>query len=215
VLLAAERQRVVEYCRRLGASGLTPGTSGNISVRNTAEQLVAISPSSMDYGLLGPADVVVLDLEGTVVDGGRRPSTEFEMHLGCYRTRDDIGAVVHTHSPRATTLAVLGWDLPAVHYMLGLSGVAAVRCAPYYLFGTPELAAAAVEHMGSGYACLLRNHGVLAAGPDIGHAWGVAEQLEFCAGLYLRARMLGEPQLLDEPQMAEAIAKFADYNTQC
>ena len=209
-----EREQVVEYCRKLGASGLSPGTSGNISVCNTAEQLVAISPSSMDYPSLGPADVVLLDLEGAVVEGQRRPSTEFEMHLACYRRRSDLAAVVHTHAPQATTLAVLGLDLPAVHYMIGYSGGAVIRCAPYHLFGTPELAAAAVEYMGSGCACLLQNHGTLAAGPDIAHAWALTEQIEFCAGLYLRASALGEPRILSDRQMAAVIEKFATYTTQ-
>ena len=211
MLLRGEREQVVHYCRKLHASGLTPGTSGNISIFNPLEGMIAISPSSMDYDLLVPEDVVVLDLAANTVEGRRRPSTEYDMHLACYREREDIGAVVHTHSPQATTLAVLGWDLPAVHYMIGYGGTAEIRCAPYHLFGTPELAAAALNYLGKGYACLLRNHGVLASGPDIGHAWALAEQLEFCAGLYLRARSLGEPYILDDSQMAEVIGQFTAY----
>ena len=212
--LQTEREQVVEYGRKLGASGLSPGTSGNVSVFDAATGLMAISPSSMDYVLLGAADVVVMDLSAAVAEGARRPSTEAGMHLACYRARPDIGAVVHTHSPQATTLAVLGWDLPAVHYMLGLSGEATLRCAPYHQFGSAELAAAAVDTMGAGYACLLQNHGVLAAGPDIGHAWALAEQIEYCAGLYLRARAMGEPRILDDEQMAAVIARFSAYLAQ-
>lgn len=212
--LQTEREQVVRYCRKLADSELSPGTSGNISVFNARQGLMAISPSSMEYSLLTADDVVLMDLAANIVDGERRPSTEFDMHLACYRARGDIGAVVHTHSPQATTLAVLGWDLPAVHYMIGYGGTAVIRCAPYHLFGTPELATAAMSAMGKGYACLLRNHGTLAAGPDIGHAWALAEQIEFCAGLYLRARALGEPHVLDDGQMDEVIAAFSAYTVQ-
>jgi len=209
-----EREEVVEYCRKLDASDLCSGTSGNVSIFNADEKLMAISPSSMNYQQLTAADIVLMDLSANVVEGNRRPSTEFDMHLGCYRSRQDIAAVVHTHSPQATTLAVLGWDLPAVHYMIGYSGGSLIRCAPYRLFGTPELADEAVSHLGSGYACLLQNHGTLATGPNIGHAWALAEQIEFCAELYLRARTLGEPHILSDRQMDDVIGKFKDYSAQ-
>ena len=212
--LEKERGDVVRYCRQMGAAGLAPGTSGNISIFNRPAGLMAISPSAMRYEDMTPGDVVVMDLDGKVVDGARRPSTEFAMHLACYRQRVDINAVVHTHSPAATTMAVLGWDLPAVHYVIAFSGSARIRCAPYHLFGTPELAQAALEHLGDGYACLLENHGALATGPHIGHAFALAEQLEFCAALYLRARALGAPKILSDAQIADVIGHFAHYQAQ-
>jgi L-fuculose-phosphate aldolase len=212
--LETERGDVVRYCRQMGATGLTPGTSGNISIFNRAAGLMAISPSAMRYDELTPADVVVMDLDARAVEGARRPSTEFGMHLACYRRRGDINAVVHTHSPAATTMAALGWELPAVHYVIAFSGGARVRCAPYHLFGTPALAQAAVEHLGDGYACLLESHGALATGPHIGHAFALAEQLEFCAALYLRARSVGTPKVLSDGQIAEVIGSFSRYQAQ-
>lgn len=209
-----EREQVAVYCRKLGASGLTPGTSGNISIFSPEEKMMAVSPSNMAYETITAEDVVLMDLDSRVTAGRRRPSTEFEMHLACYRRRSDIGAVVHTHAPQATTLAVLGWDLPAIHYMLGCSGSSLIRCAPYRLFGTPELAEEAVNCMGNGYACLLRNHGTLAAGTDIEHAWTLTEQMEFCAGVFLRAKTVGEPVILGDDQMTEVIEKFTDYFAQ-
>jgi L-fuculose-phosphate aldolase len=212
--LETERGDVVRYCQRMGATGLTPGTSGNISIFNRAAGLMAISPSAMRYEEMTPGDVVVMDLDGRTVEGARRPSTESGMHLICYRQRGDINAVVHTHSPAATTMAALGWDLPAVHYVIAFSGAAQVRCAPYHLFGTPALAQAALEHLGGGYACLLESHGALATGPHIGHAFALAEQLEFCAAVYLRARSLGTPKILSDDQIAEVIGHFANYQAQ-
>lgn len=212
--MQAERQAVIDYCRRMSDIGLTAGTSGNISLFNRDDQCMAISPSSMDYQAMTPSDIVVMDINAKVVDGDRRPSTEYGMHLACYQRRPDIGAVVHNHSPAATTLAILGWDLPAVHYMIGYSGGATIRCAPYELFGTPELADAGVIYMGSGYGCLLANHGVLAAGPNIGHAFALAEQIEFCADVYLRATNAGTPNVLSDTQVADVIAHFSNYNAQ-
>jgi L-fuculose-phosphate aldolase len=211
MLLELERIQVIEYCGKLAGSGLTSGTSGNISILDAGRQLMAISPSAMSYGEMAPADVVVMNLEGDVVDGMRRPSTEYGMHLVCYRERRDIGAVVHTHSPRATTLAVLGLDLPAVHYMIALSGRATIPCTPYRLFGTPELAEEAIRHLQGGYACLLANHGTLATGPTLAYAWSLTEQIEFCADLYLRARAVGEPLILSDEQIAEVAGKLSSY----
>jgi L-fuculose-phosphate aldolase len=160
-------------------------------------------------------DVVVMNLDAEVVDGARRPSSEFGMHLICYQQRPDIGAVVHTHSPRATTLAVLGWELPAVHYMIAHSGGATIRCAPYRLFGTMDLAQEAIRTLEGRYACLLESHGVLTAGPDIGYAFSLAEQVEFCADLYLRAKAVSEPIILNEEQISAVIAQaMSSYRTQ-
>jgi L-fuculose-phosphate aldolase len=214
MLLLDERQSVVEYCRKLASNGLTAGTSGNISVFNQQQNLMAVSPSAMSYEAITTQDVVVLDLDANIVDGSRRPSTEFGMHLGCYKARQDIRAIVHTHSIAATTLATLGWDLPAIHYMIAYSGGALVRCAPYKLFGTQELSDVAVEYLGQSYGCLLASHGVLAGGPNIGHAFALAQQIEFCADLYLRAKSVGEPTILSDEEIADVVASFANYNTQ-
>lgn len=136
------------------------------------------------------------------------------MHLGCYRLRQSVGAVVHTHSPAATTLAVLGEHLPAVHYMIALNGNDEIPLAPYHRFGSEALAAAAIGAMGSGWSCLLENHGVLATGPDLDAAWDLAENIEFCADLYLRARAVGSPQVLSQAQIAEVIAALGRYQKQ-
>ena len=136
------------------------------------------------------------------------------MHLACYRRRGDINAVVHTHSPHATTLAVMGRELPAVHYMIALSGGSVVPCAPYHLFGTTALADAAVAAMDGGYGALLQSHGVLACGRDLHHAWSLAEQIEFCAEIYLKALAVGEPLLLSREQIDDVARQFDLYTRQ-
>jgi L-fuculose-phosphate aldolase len=208
------RQQVVTYCRKLADSRLAVGVAGNISCLDRASGLIALSPSAMDYRAITTDDVVLMDGDGQLVDPGRRPTSEWAMHLGCYRQRESIGAVVHTHSPAATTLAVLGRELPAVHYMIALNGADRIPLAPYHRFGSPALAAAAVDAMGDGWACLLQNHGVLATGPDLEAAWDLADTIEFCAELYLRATAVGEPRILSGEQIAEVIEHLGGYRKQ-
>lgn len=208
------RERVVEVCRRLAGSKLGVGMAGNVSCRDAETGYIAMSPSAMDYMAMTAADVVLLDAKGERVEGERRPSSEWPMHLGCYQRRATIGAIVHTHSPAATTMAVLGQELPAVHYMIALNDTDRIPLAPYHRFGSTELAAAAVEAMGEGWACLLENHGVLAAGADLDSAWDLAENIEFCAELYLRASAVGQPQILSAEQVAAVVAQFGSYQKQ-
>jgi L-fuculose-phosphate aldolase len=104
--------------------------------------------------------------------------------------------------------------LPAIHYMIAFSGGTTIPCAPYCLFGTPELAETALQYLEGRYACLLANHGALATGPNIRHAFALAEHMEFCADLYLRAKALAEPTILSNEQITEVIGKFIDYKTQ-
>lgn len=115
MLLAEERKTVMEYGKRLLDSGLTTGTGGNISIYNPDRGLMAITPTGMLYYDIKPEDVVVMDLENNVIDGKRQPSSEYLMHKIFYEKREDVRAVVHTHSIYATTIAALNWELPAVH----------------------------------------------------------------------------------------------------
>lgn len=207
MLLNKERIDIIKFCKKMDAGGLTNGTSGNISIFNSKTRLMAISPSSMAYDEMTPEDVVVMDLDAKVIEGNQRPSSEFDMHLTCYKNRPDIFSVIHTHSPKATTLAVLGQDLPAVHYMIAYAGGSTIKCAPYQLFGTRELAASAIKALEGRYACLLGNHGTLAAGPDISYAFSLAQQVEFCADLYLRAKTAGTPRILTDVQISKVIEK--------
>ena len=145
MLMQEERELVVEYGRKMSTDRLSTGTSGNISVCNAEKGLMAISPSGMDYFSTTPEDVVITDLEANIVDGVRKPSSEWALHTAFYRHKPHARAVVHTHSMYCTTFAVLGQPLRAVHYAIGDTGAATVPCAPYRLFGTAELAEAAIR----------------------------------------------------------------------
>ena len=146
MLLQEERELVVEYGKKMSAAGLSTGTSGNISIYNAEKGLMAISPSGMGYFDTRPEDVVVTDLEASIVEGSRKPSSEWALHTIFYKHKPAARSVVHTHSVYCTTFAALGMPLRAVHYVIGDANTAEVPCAPYETFGTVELAEAAMTH---------------------------------------------------------------------
>lgn len=205
-----ERQQIVDYCKLMMTRGLTKGTGGNISIFDKESGLMIISASGIDYDVMTAEDVVVTDLEGNLVDGNKKPSSEFPMHAIFYKKRSDINAIVHTHSPFATTIASLRWDLPAISYLVAFSGKD-VRCAEYASFGTQELAEHAFDAMEDRQAVLLANHGLLAGAVNIATAFTVAEEIEFCCEIYTRAKAIGEPVVLDDAEMQHMAEKFKTY----
>ena len=211
MLLQNERELVVEYGKRMSADRLSTGTSGNISVYVPEEGLLAISPSGIGYFSTQPEDVVVMDLEAHIVEGARKPSSEWALHTLFYKNKPHIRAVVHTHSMYCTTFAVLGQPLQAVHYAIADAGAAAVPCAPYYPFGTLELAEAAVDTAGVCDAVLLGNHGLVACGRDLVGAFSLARNLEYVAELQYRALCIGTPNVLSAEQMADVMVRFQSY----
>lgn len=210
MLLEKEREQVVEYCLKMIQAGLTKGTGGNISIFNRESGLYAISPSGMDYYSMKPEDVVVMNLQDEVVEGARRPSSEWGLHSIFYKNRDDIDAVVHTHSTYCAVLATNREELPPSSYLVAFAGKN-VRCAPYASFGTPELAEGAYEYMKDRMAVLLANHGLVAGGSTILKAFQVAEEIEFCAEVYVKARSIGTPVLLSDEEMENMLVRFQNY----
>ncbi|WP_298471989.1 L-fuculose-phosphate aldolase [uncultured Psychrobacillus sp.] len=210
MLLKKQRQEIVDYLNKLIPSGLTKGTGGNISVFDRESGLVAISPSGLEYHTLTAEDIVVTDLEGNIVDGKQKPSSEWSMHTIFYRQREDINAVVHTHSPYAKTLASLRWDLPAISYLVAYAG-SNVRCSEYASFGTPELATTAFEAMKDRQAALLANHGLIAGANNLVNAFNIAEEIELCCEIYYRAKSIGEPVVLSDEEMEIMAVKFKEY----
>lgn len=208
--LEEERIQIVEYGKKLIAAGLTAGTGGNLSVLNTEDGLVAISPSGFDYYKTMPEDVVLSDLEGRIVEGTRKPSVELPLHLALYRRRADVSAVVHTHSVYATTVACLQWELPAFHYLVGYAGKK-VPLAPYATFGSEVLAQKVADTIEDHNAVLMANHGLICVGPGIAAAFNVAEVIELMARIYCQAKSLGEPVLLSDQEMAHIYRELKSY----
>ena len=206
------RTMVVSACRELTRRGLTHGTSGNVSVRCGARRFF-VSPSGMDYEVLQADDVPLMDLNGRWF-GRCRPSSEWRFHRDILESRPDVGAIVHTHSPRATALACTGRGIPAFHYMIAVAGGRDIRCAPYYTFGTQELSDAALTALKDRKACLLANHGVIATGADLAIAVALAGEIENLALQYSLALTLGEVRILDDTEMGRVVEKFRTYGQQ-
>jgi L-fuculose-phosphate aldolase len=203
---------LVATCRELARSGLTHGTSGNVSVRRNAEEFF-VSPSGMPYDELEAADVPLVHASGRWF-GRRRPSSEWRFHRDIFASRADVAAIVHTHSRHAAALACTGRGIPAFHYMVAVAGGADIRCAPYHAFGTQELSDAALVALEDRRACLLGNHGVIACGKDLAAALALASEVENLAAQYCTALQLGAVRILDENAMRVVIDKFRTYGRQ-
>jgi L-fuculose-phosphate aldolase len=205
----AQRVALVAACRELTRLGLTYGTSGNISVRGGPGEFF-ISPTGADYEALEPEDIALMDFAGRWY-GRRRPSSEWRFHRDILAAREDVAAIVHTHSRYATALACTGRGIPAFHYMVAVTGATEIRCAPYRTFGSQELSDVALGALGQGKACLLGNHGVIALGADVREALKLAGEVENLALQYTAALALGDVRILDESEMSRVVEKFRTY----
>lgn len=209
---AGKRERIVEGMVKLDALALNRGSAGNLSLRHAIDQQdgMLITPTGMGADDLRPQDIVWLGFDGTL-RGDWKPSSEWHFHQALYRFRPDLQAVVHTHSPHATALACLRLELPAFHYMVAVAGGDSVRCTPYHTFGTEALSQAVAAAMIDRNACLMANHGLVAAGATLAQAMKITIEIESLCGAYLQALAVGKPAILSAAQMAEVIEKFKHY----
>lgn len=211
MLLQKEREELVKYGKMIIQAGLTKGTGGNFSVYNREEGLMAITPTGIPYMVMKPEDIVIMDLKGNIVEGELLPSSEHAMHAMVYENRSDVNAMIHMHSIFCTTLSALNEPLPAVDYLVAFSGDKEVKCAKYATYGTVELAENALEALGNQNAVLLANHGLNAVAVNMMMAFAIAEQIEFCAEVYIRARSAGTPVILSDDEMSMMVKRFANY----
>jgi L-fuculose-phosphate aldolase len=207
-MLEDERRQVAEHCRKMRADGLVVGTSGNISIRR--DELMAVSPSGLDYDEMTPALVGVHRLDGTPVDAPLDPSTEMPMHLTVYE-RTGAQAVVHTHSTAATAVSTLVDELPPIHYLIAVFGGTTVRVAPYATYGTVELAENMAAALDGRTGCVLGNHGTITYGSTIAEAYTRAAYLEWLCEVYLRATAVGTPRLLPADEIDRVRRKISTY----
>jgi L-fuculose-phosphate aldolase len=202
---------MIATARRMNATGLNQGTSGNLSLR--VEGGFLVTPTGMDYEALEPEDIVFMRMDGSH-EGRRRPSSEWRFHRDILAARPEVGAVLHAHAMFCTTLACLHRGIPSFHYMVAVAGGVDIRCAPYATFGTEELSRHAVTALEGRKACLLANHGLIAVGTSLADAHKRAVEVETLAAMYWRALQVGEPVLLSEAEMAVVLEKFKTYGQQ-
>lgn len=189
---------IIAACREMNSSGLNQGSSGNISLRHGSGLL--ITPTSLPYDVMEPADLVFIGEDGTA-SGERRPSSEWRFHYDILHKRPDVAAVVHAHPVHATALALHGRAIPAVHYMIAITGGDEIRCAPYARFGTQELSDVALTALDGRMACLLAHHGLIALGRSLDQAMWMAQEVETLARMYLASLQLGEPPRLSSEEI--------------
>ena len=212
MLMKEAREKIVAFGKRMEADGLTLGTAGNISIFDPELRLMAISPSGIPYEKTTPEDIVILDEEGNVVEGERKPSSEYLLHGAFYKTDPEARAVVHTHSMYCTILACMGEPLRSVHYAIAEAQTDEIPLVPYHTFGTPELAAAAAKALKKpGRGLILANHGMCAYGPSIESAYGLALTMEWCAQVQWPCMAAGKMNVLSGEEMQIAMEHYKTY----
>ncbi|MCB1501139.1 MAG: class II aldolase/adducin family protein [Bauldia sp.] len=201
----ALRQEMVDICRRMNASGINQGTSGNLSARIDGGFL--ITPTSLPYDRMEAEDIVEMSYDGTYA-GKHRPSSEWRFHRDIMKHREDINAILHCHSIYATTLACQYKPIPAFHYMVGVAGGTTIRVAPYATFGTQQLSDNAIEALEGRLACLLGQHGQISLGKTLEASLWLATEVETLARLYVQALPLGDLPILSDEEMARVIEQM-------
>jgi L-ribulose-5-phosphate 4-epimerase len=206
------RAAIVEAGVELERLGILDLTAGNISVR-VGGDAIAITPSGIPYTQTTSDDIVICGLsDGAILGGTCKPSSELPLHRAVYAARPETGAVVHTHSPYATTLAVLRRPIPAVHYIISRLGTSEVPVVDYATYGTQELAENAFAGLtGTTKALLLANHGTLALGDDLAEASLNARVLEILAATYWRALAVGSPVILSDEEIGNVMERHKSY----
>ncbi|MBN2802679.1 MAG: L-fuculose-phosphate aldolase [Deltaproteobacteria bacterium] len=202
-------EQIIETCLLMEAKGLNQGTSGNVSVRYETGML--ITPTGVAYEHMNVDDIVFVDIDETFEER-KSPSSEYKFHLACYKSRNDINAVVHNHAVNATAVSILNKNIPAVHYMVAATGKNYVPCVPYATFGTEELSMYVEQGIKESKAILLQHHGMIAAEVNLEKALWLAVEIETLAKMYLKLLSITDvPPVLSDEQMDKVVKKFDSY----
>jgi L-fuculose-phosphate aldolase len=212
------RDDIITACKKLEADGLNRGASGNVSVRDpeSGGNDMLITPSAVAYDVIQPDQIARMSLTSDDFDweGPKKPSSEWRFHRDILRARPDINAVVHTHAPWCTVLAVAHKPIPAIHYMIAAFGGADVRVCDYARYGTAELSENILKAMAGRNGCLMANHGMVVGGADLTRAMWLAGELEALAHQYYHALTIGGGVVLSDAQIAETAKGFESYGVQ-
>jgi L-fuculose-phosphate aldolase len=202
------KKAVVEAGVTMVQQGLTVGTWGNVSIRDTETGLIYITPSGVDYEDIRAEGIVVLNDKIEVVDGSLKPSIEKEMHIAIYNAREDVNAIVHSHPIYSSVLGANRMELPGISEDFVQIVGDKVICTEYALPGSPDLARNAVKALGDRNAVFLSNHGTLCVGKDLKDALRISRVVEKAAQIYILAKSIGTPHLISEENI-KAMQYFA------
>ena len=202
-------QQIIDTCLKMNASGLNQGTSGNVSARWQDGML--ITPSGVPYEKLTPDSIVYMDSTGQA-EADKIPSSEWHFHLSCYQARPELNAVVHNHALNTAAVSILNESIPAIHYMVAVTGTDHVPCVPYATFGTHELADIVAEGIKTSKALIMQHHGMLAMEINLEKALWLAHEVEVLAQLYLSTLAITDPvPVLGDEAIAIVLEKFKTY----
>jgi L-fuculose-phosphate aldolase len=209
----AEKKIVLEAAQRMSEKGFVVGTAGNVSMRvktPAGRELMLITPTSRYYDTISVDDIVVVDLEGERVEGELTPSVETMLHIGVYKTRKKVNAVIHCHPIFSSAIAVAGLEIPPIvdDQVTYLGG--GIKVAEYALSGSEDMAKNALAALGPRNAVLLANHGALCAGKDMRDAFTNCEMLEKTARIYICVLSIGKLTALPAEALEVQMA-FFDY----
>ena len=208
------RQEVVAAYQELSSEGMNKGASGNVSARMDDHML--ITPSGIPSSLMVPEQVAKLRIDDDAggYEGPCKPSSEWRFHRDILRSRMDAGAVVHAHAPFSTILAILRKPIPAVHYMMAAFGTTEIKVADYATYGTPELSQAVIKALEGANGCLMANHGMVVAGPNMTRTMWLAGEIELLASQYYHSLLAGHPHILSDAEIADTARSFECYGPQ-
>jgi L-fuculose-phosphate aldolase len=205
-----EKQQLIDFGNKLINENYTLGTGGNLSLYIRESNIMLITPSGIPFNQIHLDDIVSMTCSGKILEGSKKPSSEWRMHAVMYEKRSDLDAIIHAHTIYSTALSVLRQPLPASHYMIAVAGKD-VRCAEYASFGTEELSINAFQAMQGRNAVLLANHGVLTGGLTLADAFNVLEELEYCSKVHLIASSVGTPTIMTDNEMENMEKRFKTY----
>ena len=209
-MLEKLRDEVYKMNMELPKNNLVTWTSGNVSGRDSKTGYVVIKPSGISYDLLSPENLVIIDLQGNVIEGDLMPSVDTDSHLYVYRHRDDVGGVVHTHSPYATAFAILGRPIPVYLTAMADEFGCSVPVSNYARIGGDEIGKEIVEKIGKSPAILLKNHGVFTIGSTPLSAVKAAVMLEDIAKTVHLALQLGQPDEIPSEEVERAHKRYKE-----
>jgi len=209
-MLRELKELVCELNWELPRRGLVVMTSGNISGRDKETGYVVVKPSGVPFEILKADSMVVVDLDGKVIEGEYQPSVDTASHLYIYRHRKDVFGVCHTHSNYATSFAALGEPIPPVLTAIADEFGGPIPCAPYCQIGEEEIGKAVVEYIGECPAVLLQNHGVFTVGPDPEAALKAAVMCEDVAKTVYLAKLRGNPIPIPEEEVRRAHKRYVE-----
>ena len=197
------KEKVYRLHLELPKNNLVVWTTGNVSARDPESGLVVIKPSGVPYDELRPENHIVVNLQGDVVEGDLKPSSDTASHLYIYHHRPDVNGVVHTHSPYATAFAAVGRPIPVYLTEMGDEFGCPIPCAGFALIGDEEIGRLVVENIGSSPAVLLKQHGVFTVGPTAEAAVKAAVMTENVAKTVWLALQLGQPEEIPPEDVAK------------